>query len=123
MASRCRRAAIHLAIIALLLRAVLPAGWMPDPTGTTAFIICTADASGHHAERQSPGQPVPADGQHEHEECPFAASPHVAAPVLAMQLAAPSLVGRAADISHLVAAFGPVTEYELHSPRAPPHFA
>jgi hypothetical protein len=121
--TRARLAALHLAVVAMLLRALLPAGWMPDATGATAFTICTMDSAGHHAEQQSPSNPIPADGQHGHEECPFAAAHHLAAPVVAIHLAAPSLAGRAADISHPVAALGPVAEYEPYSPRAPPHFA
>jgi hypothetical protein len=123
MTRRCRLAALHLAIAAMLLRALLPAGWMPDSTGAAAFTICTMDGAGHHAEEQSPGKPVPADSQHAHEECPFAAAHHVAAPVVANHLVAPSLAGRAAGISHPVAAFVPIAKYEPHSPRAPPHFA
>ena len=40
-----RRAAIHLALIALILRGFLPTGWMPNPEGPdqTAFVICTMD--------------------------------------------------------------------------------
>jgi hypothetical protein len=123
MTRHCRLAALHLAIAAMLLRALLPAGWMPDSTGAAAFTICTMDGAGHHAEQQSPGKPVPADGQHAHEECPFAAAPHIAAPVVATRLAAPSLAGHAADISHPVAALSPVAEHQPHSPRAPPRFA
>jgi hypothetical protein len=121
--TRARLAAHHLAIAAMLLRALLPAGWMPDATGATAFTICTMDGAGHHAERQSPGKPAPADSQHGHEECPFAAAHHVAAPVVTARLAAPSLAGRAADVSRPGAASGPVAEYEPHSPRAPPQIA
>lgn len=121
--TRVRLAAIHLAIAAMLLRALLPAGWMPDATGTTAFAICTMDETGHHAEQQSPGKPDPADAQHGHDECPFAAAHHVAAPAVAGRLAAPSLAGRAADFSHPVIDTGRVAEYGPHSPRAPPHLA
>ncbi len=121
--TRARLAAIHLAIAAMLLRALLPVGWMPDATGTTAFAICTMDASGHHAQQQLPGKPDPADGQHGHDECPFAAAHHVAAPSVAGRLAAPSFVGHVADFSHPMTDSGRVAEYGPHSPRAPPHLA
>jgi hypothetical protein len=121
--TRARLAALHLAIAAMLLRALLPAGWMPDTTGATAFTICMMDDSGHHAGQQSPGKPAPTDGQHGHEECPFAAAHHVAAPATSIHLAAPSLAGRPADISHPAAAFGPAAGYQPYSPRAPPRFA
>jgi hypothetical protein len=121
--TRARLAALHLAVVAMLLRALLPAGWMPDTTGATAFTICTMDSTGHHVEQRSPGKPAPADSQHGHEECPFAAAHHVAAPVATARLEAPSLAGRVADIFHPAAAFGPAAEYQSQSPRAPPHFA
>jgi hypothetical protein len=121
--TRARLAAVHLAIVAMLLRALLPAGWMPDPTGTAAFTICTMDATGHHAEQDPAGKPVPEDSRHVHEECPFAAAPHVAAPVLVAHLAAPSRTARTIDFPELLIGFGPVTEYGPHSPRAPPHIA
>ena len=37
-----RRAAVTLALAAMALRALVPAGWMPNPQGLseTAFIIC-----------------------------------------------------------------------------------
>src|SRR5580704_4013467 len=40
-----RRALVHIALAALILRAFLPAGWMPNPKGPaqSAFVICTMD--------------------------------------------------------------------------------
>lgn len=121
--TRARLVGLHLAILAMLLRALLPAGWMPDTTGAAAFTICTMDGVGHHAEQQSPGKPVPADSQHTHEECPFAAAHHIVAPIVAVHLAAPSFAGRAADISRPAATSRSVAEHEPYSPRAPPRFA
>lgn len=121
--TRVRLAAIHLAIVAMLLRALLPAGWMPDPAGTATFTICTMDATGHHAEQDPAGKPAPDDGRHSHEECPCAAAPHVAAPVLAAQLPAPSTASHRVDFPEFAITSGPIVAYEPHSPRAPPHFA
>ena len=121
--TRARLAAIHLAIAAMLLRALLPVGWMPDPAGGTAFTICTMNATGHHAEQDPAGKPAPDDGRHSHEECPCAAVPHVTAPVLAALLPAPSTSGHRIDFPEFAVAFGPIAEYEPHAPRAPPSFA
>ena len=121
--TRARLAAIHLAIAAMLLRALLPAGWMPDPTGTAAFTICTMDGTGHHSEQDPAGKPAPEDGRHVHDECPFAAAPHVAAPVVAAHLPAPSTNSHRVDFPDFAVAFGPIADYGPHSPRAPPHFA
>ena len=63
------RIARHLAIIALIARALLPMGWMPAAHGLT---ICSMD-TGSASARQ--------DGDKDnssHEECPFAAAPHLA---------------------------------------------
>ena len=42
---RLRPVLIHLALAALIMRALIPAGWMPNPQGVgeSAFVICTMD--------------------------------------------------------------------------------
>jgi hypothetical protein len=121
--TRARLAGLHLALAAMLLRALLPVGWMPDLGGSAPIIICSMDGSGQHHEQSVPGKPSPNDGKHSHEECPFAAAPHVAAPVLLGHLAAPSLAGHAVNVPDIPAVFVSVAEYDSHSPRAPPRFA
>lgn len=104
----------HLAIIALLVRAMLPAGWMPDAQG---LVLCSVSLSPviHH----DGGQKAPDQHQTAHEECAFAAAaqlaaapeqPHIALPAF-HAFAARSDDARAATIA---ARFSPA------SPRAPP---
>jgi hypothetical protein len=60
-----------LLLAALLVRALLPAGWMPGQAslGEAAFIICTAQGDIQHG---APAQ----DGQNNHQQpCAFAAIP------------------------------------------------
>lgn len=74
-----RRAAVHLALIALLLRGFLPAGWMPAAHGDTPLVMCSviADVSdGHTGDGTLPGK----DDPRAHENCAFAASPNAPAP-------------------------------------------
>ena len=107
------RAARHLAIIALLVRAMLPAGWMPD--AQAGLTICSVTTLGtiHHDG--------PADGKAQHEECAFAAAAHFAAAPSAPHLILPAFHGFAARTDGHYAA-----EVSAHftpgSPRAPPRF-
>jgi hypothetical protein len=127
MTRRIRLAGVHIALAAMLLRALLPAGWMPNPTPSTgpAIVICTMDAATHLA-LESDGQPLkhPPDQNNDrsHETCPFAAVPHLAAPAGASVLPLPSLAASAApDATHVHLTNG-LALYTPQSPRAPPSF-
>ena len=102
----------HLAIIALLVRAMVPAGWMPE--AHSGLVICSAGTLGTiHHDGGKPTDPGT------HEECAFAGgttfatapeAPHIALPAF-HAFAARSDGARAAVIA---ARFSP------GSPRAPP---
>jgi hypothetical protein len=142
-----RRAAVMLALAAMALRALVPAGWMPNPQGLgeTAFIICDmgetdmakmamskmADMDMSHMDMSKTADPSANDqapakhsgDSRQHEECPFAAAPHLATPSVVAMLLLPALAGGFADgISHDRLALE-ATHYALQSPRAPPHLA
>ena len=107
------RAARHLAIIALLVRAMMPAGWMPD--AQAGLIICSAATLGviHHDGQN------PTDGKAQHEECAFAAAAHLAATPDAPLLILPAFHGFAAETdSHYAAQVS--AHFTPGSPRAPP---
>jgi len=72
-----RRAAVHLALIALLLRGFLPAGWMPAAHGDAPLVMCSviADVSDGR-DGTLPGK----DDPRAHENCAFAAGPNAPAP-------------------------------------------
>lgn len=126
-----RHAAILLALTAMVLRALLPMGWMPNSHGfaQSPLAICMMDmpsgADVSHAMDMS--MPVDMHGhshdqgkQQNNEQCPFAAAPHVAAPLAVVNLIPPSTLAR--FVAH--EAFGNsltgTDRYQPQSPRAPP---
>jgi hypothetical protein len=123
MARNLRHLAVHLALVAMVLRALLPAGWMPNLSGhpDSALIICSmdggADLSAAHGGLPSKHQP---DGRGERDGCPFAAAPHLATAGIVPLIHQPQLA------QNLVPGFGQSHEapalsgYAPQSPRAPP---
>jgi hypothetical protein len=115
-----RSGAVQLALLAMLLRAFLPAGWMPaaiTSANASPFVICTIDGPLHSA---------PAKPSHDHDRaaapCVFAASIHAAAPT-----AEPANLAPAAMLSRIV--FVPLHEsvsttpqFRPNTARAPPAF-
>jgi hypothetical protein len=79
-----RSLAATLALAAMLLRGLLPAGWMPNPDGTAGapLIICSMGGP-HHLHPAG----VPQDNSG--KVCPFAAVAHLAAPQLPVAIAQP----------------------------------
>jgi len=71
-----RSFAVTLALSAMLLRAVLPAGWMPNLAGPgdVPLVICSVDGA-HHLP---PHEPARGDDH----SCPFAVMAHLAPPQL-----------------------------------------
>jgi hypothetical protein len=107
----------HVALAALILRAMLPAGWMPDTHGLTICSVAVASetlGAVHHDA--APGQ---ADGKTAHHECPFAASAQMAAAPDAPSLALPGLHEFAASVDRAQAAVI-AARFSPGSPRAPP---
>ena len=110
------RTACHLAIIALLVRAMLPAGWMPD--AQAGLTICSVTTLGviHHDGQN------PADGKAQHEECAFAAAAHLAsapaAPVLTLPAFHAFLAATDRNYATILAA-----HFRPQSPRGPPQNA
>lgn len=135
MAQVVRSIAVYVAFCAILLRALLPAGWMPNPNGASQspLIICPMENPG----AAMPGMTGPAHNmagmaarpaQHQHNKsndhdpsiCSFAAAPHLAPPVLASALPLPTIVTltvRRADHLHVAQAS---SRHTPQSPRAPP---
>jgi hypothetical protein len=121
-----RLAALHLALVAMLARALLPAGWMPDTSaqGPAPLVICTmhgpvlaappGDTSKH--------KPVHDDGR-QTDICPFAASIHVATPASAVAIAPSTTVALIAAPALLEQSVPSVARHSPQSPRAPPSFA
>jgi len=107
------RAARHVAFIALIARALLPAGWMPAAQGMT---ICTVEISA------SQDQKAPAEKNVHHDICPFAAAPHLASVPDLPQLVLPAFHAFAAATDRHYATVV-AARFSPRSPRAPPHNA
>jgi hypothetical protein len=109
------RFARHVAFIALVARALLPAGWMPDAHGLT---ICSVDAPVHRSADL--GKPDSGkDSAAGHDQCPFAAAPHLASTPDVPSLSMPSVHALAAAADRAYAATI-VARFTPQAPRAPP---
>jgi len=117
-----RHTLVHIALAALILRAFLPTGWMPNPQGPTesAFVICTMDGPVQTTDGKAlPGK----DDPRAHETCPFAAAASLAPPVDFIRLALPELTRSPAPrtlAAGLTARDGP---FSRPAARAPPALA
>lgn len=120
MMQRLRHLAVHLALAAMMLRGLMPVGWMPNPDAASqSFLtICTMYGPIHHVDQHGPRKSD--DGQHSHEECPFAAAPHVASSATVAQIAPPSYSGQFFNPPAAHAASVRLAVYQPQSPRAPP---
>jgi hypothetical protein len=122
------RAIAVIALAAMMLRALLPDGWMPTSSANAGAVltICTMDGPARVVlgDDGQPHKQQPAGhNSGGREVCPFAAAQHFAAPVnlaslTAPSVAAPVLYGKAAtEIS------GARDLYAPQAPRGPPHLA
>jgi hypothetical protein len=129
-----RLAAVQLALAAMVLRALLPTGWMPNPEGFThsPLVICLMDMpSGmdmSHAMDMSKPMDMDMQGhghsqQQNNEQCPFAAAPHVAASIAMAELAPPSELAHFAEQPDSRTLPSLALDYHPQSPRAPPGIA
>lgn len=110
-----RSLAVSFALAAMVLRAVLPDGWMPA-AGASPFVICSVD--GTHKDGKAPAQ-TPS----RHAPCAFASSAPLSPPATAATV--PVTNGAA---QHLAATFADdavvrVPPYRPNAARAPPAFS
>jgi hypothetical protein len=106
----------HLLLAALLLRAMVPLGWMPGTAqlGQAAWIICTAAGDIQH------GAPGKDDSHQQHQQpCAFGAAHAMASPQTA-SFAAPLLQRVAFETSAAPAAIRIAAPFTPQAPRAPP---
>lgn len=123
MSRTLRLAGVQIALVAMLLRALLPVGWMPDTAANAGspFVICTVNGPLHAAHLPDMGKHQPGhDDSRPNDMCPFAASVHLATPTT-MAATAPSMQIASFGIVQSVSRAVPDTaQYALQSPRAPP---
>ena len=94
--------ALMLALVATLLRGLLPAGWMPNPQGAVAspFVICTMDGL-----RRLPMHGGPQHNPHNDQDratppCPFAAAAPLAPPAASPIPFQPTVLAFAAHVAY-----------------------
>ncbi len=113
-----RSAAISLALGAMLLRALLPDGWMPAVAMGTPFVICSVD--GVHSGGKQPADPV---RESSHAPCAFAAAAHLAPPILAPAAVPTPAYGQPIVLAWRGAWFDSYDRQRSNPPRAPPSFS
>lgn len=119
MAYRLGRALIHVALLAMVMRALLPGGWMLGPAsdGAMSLVICSTgglnhvDGSDRHPDSRD---------QHQNDACPFAAASHMGAPAAGFTLAPPQRIVLAAPRFLTLVSAPMRAAYQPHAPRAPP---
>ncbi|HEY4275146.1 MAG TPA: hypothetical protein VGM68_06655 [Rhizomicrobium sp.] len=135
MFSVARKAALSLAVAAMVFRALLPLGWMPNPEGfgNTALIPCDGVMSDADMAMMMPGMDMSsmhhgtdADGKapasgHTNQECPYAAAAHGGTPAVESTPVTPSLTVQLIQPPSGEQAVLVVARYQPQSPRAPPH--
>jgi hypothetical protein len=119
MRTGCKSAAVHLALLAMLLRALLPAGWMPAAIGradASPFVICTVDGPLHAPARQAPAH------DHAGAPCVFAAAAQLSSPVPHAAAPLPAGAWERIDSVQLLRPASCATAYRPNAARAPPAF-
>jgi hypothetical protein len=132
---KIRLAATTVAVAAMLLRALLPEGWMPGTTssGMPELVICTMDQPVQAMPMPMMGQAgkmdMPGHGDNNHgdnghrESCPFAAAPHVAAPASLPVLAEASITSVRFETPDSLLSVKNARHHTPQAPRAPPSLA
>ena len=113
--SHCRSFAVSLALAAMMLRALLPDGWMPG-ANAAPLTICSIDAV-HHEGR------APAERERTHAPCAFAAAAPLAPPALAPFSLRPAFEAQRINRPFTQVTVSPVALHRPNAARAPPAFA
>jgi hypothetical protein len=90
MRTALKSTALQIALLAMVLRALLPAGWMPaaiTSADASPFVICTIDGPLHSSPAK---QQSPSDHDRAHRPCVFAAAAPLSPPLADAVALAPS---------------------------------
>jgi hypothetical protein len=116
-------AGVQIALVAMLLRALLPVGWMPDTADNSGslFVICTVNGPVHavHVPDGRTGKHGQDNGR-QNDVCPFAASVHLATPTTVAIVAPSTRIALFTFVPSPVRAARSAARYAPQSPRAPP---
>jgi len=116
MVAVIRPTAFILAVLAMLLRGLLPDGWMPSADTRAPLIICPMMGGMMHVAPAHSGLP-----QHKNRICPFTASLAQLATVSVPPIAAAPVSPIAASGLRPDTLVFAAALYRPQSPRAPPH--
>jgi len=126
VSSRLRIAAVYVALVAMVLHALIPSGWMPSARAQAGsfFVICTV----HGGQPLAPGDgkshaPSDQQGTHHNDMCPFSAAPHGAPQPTLVQVSVPTLLALVHFDDRRIPAFRSAVVFGPRSPRGPPRFA
>ncbi|HVU21953.1 MAG TPA: hypothetical protein VHE09_14570 [Rhizomicrobium sp.] len=112
--------ALQIALAAMVLRALLPAGWMPAPitsANASPFVICTMDGPLHRTvDKQKPSS----DQDRAHAPCVFASAAHLSPPLAGTVALAPSNSAAPIFFAPSRDAVVPGTHFRPNTARAPP---
>lgn len=113
-----RQLAVSLALAAMMLRALLPDGWMPSAQASGSPLVICSIAGIHTGGKQQPGQDERGRGP-----CAFAAMGHLSPPTIAAALPLRSEITQqfAANWTLSTAVLAPL--YRANAARAPPAFS
>lgn len=142
-----QKAALALALLAMVLKGLLPVGWMPNPQGfgESALILCDMDGPMSAADMARMMAAMPSmdmsamdmssmdmsgshdkkapDSSRSHEECPFAGVTHGGAAGAPIAFALPELAAEHAHRPVPERSIVRISHYQPQSPRAPPTLA
>lgn len=125
--SACRSVAFVVVMTAMLLRAALPSGWMPDPAQGHGSLLVMCSVAGHaHFNSGAGGERLkhkPAHGDTHSDICPFAAASPLAPFHAAIALPDPGLSIALARLPLPRVVAIAASQYKPNSPRAPPVLA
>ncbi len=119
-----RHIAVALALAAMLLRALLPEGWMPNPGGIagTPVVLCTSYGM-EHIVLDADGKPVKPQDSQRSDICAFAASAHLAQGSMAPAFTTPFQTAFFATPRAVRQDAPPRVLRHAINPRAPPSLA
>jgi hypothetical protein len=116
-----RTLGVWLAVYAMVLRAAIPAGWMPAPEVSSGapLVICTAQGFVHFAPQPAPKPWRGSLPDHGNSTCPFGALSQFAPPQL-VALTLPGASTYAVRLPAPAAIFVGSSNDDAHGARAPP---
>ncbi|HEX3429283.1 MAG TPA: DUF2946 family protein [Rhizomicrobium sp.] len=120
MRSAGRLLALSLAVAAMLLRGVVPAGWMPEAGALGTMIMCPGQGPMGAMRPPHRGHMAPGHGS---QVCPFAAVAHLAPPQFWSATAASVAVVPDASARRIIPFVRLDRPTGNHAPRGPPALA